>query len=40
VSDGLDHLRADIRGSVADFPATFRCANLELASSEGPGAPG
>jgi hypothetical protein len=28
VSDGLDHLHADIRRSVADFPATVRCAIL------------
>ena len=28
MSDGLDHLHADIRRSVADFPATVRCAIL------------
>jgi len=26
VSNGLDRLRTDIMGSVADFPATVRCA--------------
>ena len=40
MSDGLNYLRADIRGSVADFPATVRCAILSSLLLRGPGAPG